>query len=91
MREGEVVHFFYTFKSCLTERGIKVLRPIVDWQDDLTVLCAYQLSVVDHSRALHNLGDIIKTPYLRPTVGLLEEPKAPIGRKLGVAHYQEGD
>ena len=54
-------------------------------------MCAYQLSMVDHSRALHNLGDIIKTPYLRPTVGLLEEPKAPIGRKLGVANYQEGD
>ena len=73
------------------ERGVKVLYPIVGWHNYLTIPRAYQLCVVDHSRALHNLGNIIETPYFRPTVGLLEELKAPIGRKLGVAHYQERD
>ena len=54
---------FDTFKNCLLERGVKVLCRLAQW---LTILCAHQLSMVDHIRALHNLGYIIiKTPYLR--------------------------
>ena len=68
------------------ERGVEVFCVIIGWLNDLTILCAYQLSVVDHSRAL---GDIVKTPYLRPTISLFEMSKAPISLKVGVAHYKK--
>ena len=66
------MHSLDTFESCLTERGVKVFCLIRGVDNDFAVLCACQLTMVNHSQALHNLDNVVETPNLGLTERLLK-------------------
>lgn len=85
-----MVEFLQPFKGIGLEVWLEERCPVIGGYQNLTILCAYELGVVDFSRLLTHLGDVIKTPNFGPPELPLEEAKTPIGAEFSMANNKEG-
>ena len=79
-----MVEFLYT--GNLLHFGGKEICPVVGWDYGASILSRHKLGVIALGRAVDDISDGLKAPYLGSSIHAFQQTKTPVGCKLCMTH-----